>query len=348
MKRYVAVIGILGLVLWVGLSSSRADAQGTSLEGTWRLVETTTTGPDGSTFPPQAALAIYTPTHFAWLIDQSAGDGRPALSRSWDESTADQFRAMLDGFSGAAGTYELSGGELTWTNEVAPYPPLMAPGNFLKARVAFDGDTVKVTTYENQDGPFDNPGTFTMTRGRGGRETARAKDRQPADVIHQGRPLGVAFGCVRMGFEPAQPADQKYVGPKCVPQECGPGVTSSRFRSDFHREPFFRSRKTRNECWRPICTAEWKRFPVLKGIRARPLEVQDARSTQDSVGARGRARHAPASTRSTEAITYQAACRRLTRAASGRSKDSGPTSDGWSVPTVTRTGYGRNRTTAYA
>ena len=166
MKRYVAAVGLLGLVVWVGFGGSRADAQeAASMEGTWRLVEVMTTGPDGSTFSPQGGLAIYTPTHFTFVID-TAVDGRPTLSQDFDEATGDQFRATLGGFGAAAGTYELSGGELTWRYGVAMNPATTVPGNFLTARVEMDGDTVKVTPYTSSAGPIDNPTTFTMTRVR--------------------------------------------------------------------------------------------------------------------------------------------------------------------------------------
>ena len=163
MRRNLTVVGLLVMCMAFGVS--RADAQDSSMEGTWRLAEVMTTGPDGSTFPPTAGLAIYTPTHFMFVVD-TAVDGRPALSQSWDESTADQLRATFDGFGAAAGTYEVSGGELTWKYEVSGNPALMAPSAFLTASIDMDGDTVKVTTHTNQDGPFDNPTTFTMTRVR--------------------------------------------------------------------------------------------------------------------------------------------------------------------------------------
>ena len=92
MKRHIAVVGLLGLVVWVGFSVGGVAAQGGSpIEGAWRLVES---GPEGGTMlPVQSGLAFYTATHYAFILDQ-ADQPRSAVS---DPSSAsgDEFRAAL-------------------------------------------------------------------------------------------------------------------------------------------------------------------------------------------------------------------------------------------------------------
>jgi len=164
----VAATAVAGLMALVGapmLSQSRAASQET-LQGVWRITETTTTGKDASTNKsPQPSLYIFTAKHYS-VMRINGTTARPDLPVDQvAKATAAQLLAVFGTvLSANSGTYEVAGGKLTMRPLVGKNTGGMASGAFFTAPYKLDGKTLTITSERNPSGPVENPTTWKLTR----------------------------------------------------------------------------------------------------------------------------------------------------------------------------------------
>ena len=144
---------------------TRAQSTPRSIQGVWRIVEATTTGPGARTiaFAERPNLTIITAKHYSRVEVQADGP-RPVVA-DVSKASADELRAAWGPFVSEAGTYELAAGGLITMRPVASKnPAVMGPGVFITYSYTLDGDTLSLTQQRNQNGPFPNPFTLKLVR----------------------------------------------------------------------------------------------------------------------------------------------------------------------------------------
>jgi len=154
------------------LSAALISSQGTagqstraSIQGAWRIVEATITGPAARTiaFTDRPNLTIITARHYSRVEVQADGP-RPVLA-DVAKASADELRAVWGPFVGEAGTYEVTPGSVITMRPVASKnPAVMGQGVFITYSYKVDGDTLTLTQQRNQNGPFANPFTLKLVR----------------------------------------------------------------------------------------------------------------------------------------------------------------------------------------
>jgi hypothetical protein len=142
-----------------------AKMKPTSLTGTWRVTELKTTGPNaGTNSNPQPGLLIFTGNHYS-LMTINSQTPRPAIAlQDLANATAAQLQASWGPFTANSGTYEVSGGNLTFRPEVAKNPGAMAPGAANVSSFRIEGNKLTLIQVRNVNGPVANPITTTLTR----------------------------------------------------------------------------------------------------------------------------------------------------------------------------------------
>jgi hypothetical protein len=80
-----------------------------------------------------------------------------------DKATAEQLRAAWGPFQAQAGTYEISGANLTTHPQVAKNSAL-EPGAFTVYSYKIDGPTLTLAATKTSAGPPANPVTMKLTR----------------------------------------------------------------------------------------------------------------------------------------------------------------------------------------
>lgn len=164
--RFLGVPVVVSLMVAPTFTQSK-PATG-SIQGVWRIVQTSTTGPNGRTVdksaPGLGGMIFVTAKHFAY-VDVTGDRPRPTLPQGGAvKATADDLRATWGPFDAQAGTYEMKGNETTQRVLVAKAPGLMQPDAFYVMSFKVDGDTLTLTQVRNNAGPFPNPVTFKLTR----------------------------------------------------------------------------------------------------------------------------------------------------------------------------------------
>ena len=137
-----------------------------TVQGVWRIVEATTTGPTGSTnSKPQPSLYIFTAGHYSILRVGSA-NARPSLPADVNKATAAELNAVWGNpaFAANAGTYDVSGSTLTTRALVAKNPYVMASGSFTAYSYKLDGKNLSLTNIRTNGGPVENATTLRLTR----------------------------------------------------------------------------------------------------------------------------------------------------------------------------------------
>ena len=162
MKRWL--FGAASVAL---LASHATAAQSTraSIQGVWRIVDATTTGPGARTiaFGERPNLTIITARHYS-RVEVQADKPRPILA-DVAKASADELRAVWGPFVSEAGTYELTSGSLITMRPIASKnPAVMGPGVFITYSYKLEGDSLSLTQDRNQNGPFANPFTLRLTR----------------------------------------------------------------------------------------------------------------------------------------------------------------------------------------
>jgi hypothetical protein len=159
-----SLFAVLSLTL---LASQGTPAQSTrdSIQGVWRVVEATITGPAARTiaFAERPNLTIITARHYSRVEVQADGP-RPILT-DVAKASADELRAVWGPFVSEAGTYEVTpGGVVTMRPIASKNPAVMGPGVFIAYAYKLDGDTLSLTQQRNEKGPFPNPFTLKLVR----------------------------------------------------------------------------------------------------------------------------------------------------------------------------------------
>jgi len=136
-----------------------------SIQGVWRVVEVTITGPQARTiaFADRPNLTIITARHYSRVEVQA--DGPRAVLADVAKASADELRSVWGPFVAETGTYEVTTGDLITMRPIASKnPAVMGPGVFITYAYKLDGDTISFTQQRNQSGPFPNPVTFKLAR----------------------------------------------------------------------------------------------------------------------------------------------------------------------------------------
>jgi hypothetical protein len=155
-------------LLIVALSLGLFASQGTtapSIQGVWRVVEATITGPVARTiaFAERPNLTIITAKHYSRVEIQADGP-RPILT-DVAKASADELRATWGPVVTEAGTYEVTAGGLITMRPIASKnPAVMGPGVFITYAYRLDRDTLSLTQQRNQNGPFANPFALKLVR----------------------------------------------------------------------------------------------------------------------------------------------------------------------------------------
>jgi len=159
---------LLFAALSAGLLTSQGSAQQPargSIQGVWRIVEATISGPGARTiaFGDRPNLTIITARHYSRVEVQSDGP-RPILA-DVAKASADELRAAWGPFVSEAGTYEVApGGVVTMRPIASKNPAVMGQGVFITYAYKLDGDTLSLTQQRNQNGLFANPFALKLVR----------------------------------------------------------------------------------------------------------------------------------------------------------------------------------------
>jgi hypothetical protein len=159
-KSFIAVFAIA--VVTTSLSAQSKPSAQASVQGAWKVIEITTTGPGASTNKnPQPGLYLFTGKHYSL----TRVDGETPRTGVADNATAtaDQLRDVLR-FAAQAGTYEITGGELVLRRVAALSAANMVSGNIATYSYKLDGNTLTLTPRTTQGAPATNPTTIKLTR----------------------------------------------------------------------------------------------------------------------------------------------------------------------------------------
>ena len=159
-----STIAALNLVLLTALGTTAQSKEG-SIQGVWRIVEATVTGPAARTisFGDRPNLTIITAKHYS-RVEVQADAPRPVVA-DVAKATADELRAVWGPFVAETGTYEVTPGGLVTMRPVASKnPAVMGPGVFITYAYKLDGNTLSLTQQRNQNGPFPNPFMLKLVR----------------------------------------------------------------------------------------------------------------------------------------------------------------------------------------
>jgi hypothetical protein len=161
MKRLLCIAFSVGLVASEGIGAQSTRA---SIQGVYRIVEATITGPGARTiaFKERPNLTIITARHYSRVEVQADGP-RPILA-DVAAATADELRAVWGPVVSEAGTYEITSESVTMRPIASKNPAVMGPGVFITYSYKLEGDTLSLTQQRNQNGPFANPFTLKLVR----------------------------------------------------------------------------------------------------------------------------------------------------------------------------------------
>ena len=146
----------IGVLLGVGAVIAQTGSQSQRIEGVWRVVEYTTTGPNARVkAQPQPGLLIFTGKHYSFMRVTS-DEPRPPLT-DVTKMTKEQIIAVYQPFAANAGTYEVSGSTLTTWPAVAKDPDVMRAGFSIVFSFKLDGNHLFLNALRNSNGPITNP-----------------------------------------------------------------------------------------------------------------------------------------------------------------------------------------------
>jgi hypothetical protein len=133
-----------------------------SLQGAWRVTETTNGKTQKSNKSPQPGLYMFTAKHYS-VMTVNSEKARPNFEDA-AKATADQLRDAWGPFTANSGTYEVSGSTLTLRPLVAKAPGAMTGGNVNTFTIQLNGNNLSLTQTANQKGPVQNGNTVKLTR----------------------------------------------------------------------------------------------------------------------------------------------------------------------------------------
>ncbi len=160
-SRLLMTGSVLFLALSAGITVTPAQEQKTPLDGVWRTVEVVVPGAHTQTLKPQSTLAIFHGRHYSRVEVHAEQPLTPLADPS--SASADQLRAVWGPFVGEAGTFEVSGNEITMQATVAKNPSAMKKGAVSIYTYRLDGNTLTLTQIRTHAGPS-APVTIKATR----------------------------------------------------------------------------------------------------------------------------------------------------------------------------------------
>ena len=149
-------------ILTAGTAARLSAVAPAALEGVWRTVEVVVQSPTPQTFKPGATLAIFHGKHYS-RVEVHAEGPRPVL-KDPAAASAGELRATWGPFVGEAGTFELSGHEITMQALVAKNPAAMTTGATSVYTYQRNGDTLMLTQVRTHSGPSPAPVTIKLVR----------------------------------------------------------------------------------------------------------------------------------------------------------------------------------------
>jgi hypothetical protein len=158
------LFGVLSAALLTGHSVG-AQSKAGPIQGVWRIVEATITGPQARTisFRERPNLTIITAKHYSRVEVQA--DGPRATLADPATATADELRAAWGPLVAESGTYDVAAGNLITMRPIASKnPAVMGAGVFITYTYTVEGDTLSLTQQRNQNGPFPAPFALKLTR----------------------------------------------------------------------------------------------------------------------------------------------------------------------------------------
>lgn len=162
-SKVLASLSVAAAILIAGTAVRvTAVAPPAALEGVWRTVQVVVQGPAPQTFTPGATLAIFHGRHYS-RVEVHAEGPRPML-KDPAAASAGELRATWGPFVGEAGTFELSGNEVTMQALVAKNPAAMTKGATSVYTYQRRGDTLTLTQVRMYSGPSPAPTTITLVR----------------------------------------------------------------------------------------------------------------------------------------------------------------------------------------
>ena len=139
-------------VAWLVTQGAAAQSARASIQGVWRIVEASITGPGARTIPfaERPNLTIITARHYS-RVEVQADRPRPVVA-DVAKASADELRAAWGPFVSEAGTYEVTSGNVITMRPIASKnPAVMGPGVFITYSYTLDGDTLSLTQQRNQN-----------------------------------------------------------------------------------------------------------------------------------------------------------------------------------------------------
>jgi hypothetical protein len=158
------LVAVLSVALFTSYGAAAQPAP-RSIQGVWRIVEATITGPGARTiaFGDRPNLTLITAKHYSRVEIQADGP-RPVIA-DVAKASADELRAVWGPVVTEAGTYEAtSDGLITMRPIASKNPAVMGPGVFITYAYKLDGDTMTLTQQRNQNGAFANPFALKFVR----------------------------------------------------------------------------------------------------------------------------------------------------------------------------------------
>jgi hypothetical protein len=159
-------IGLIGVLLFVGVSGIALAQTPASLQGAWRVTEITTTGAGAaSNKTPQPALYVFTKQHYS-ILSVNGTSPRKNFAGAADPAnlTNAEKLARYDAwtnFTANSGTYKVSGTTLTTSPVVAKNPGVM--GTTATREFKIEGSTLILIQRSAAGGPASQT-TMRLTR----------------------------------------------------------------------------------------------------------------------------------------------------------------------------------------
>jgi len=157
----VAVTVLSATLLVATVSRLKASESREAFEGVWKTVEVVVPGPTPQAFRTPATLAIFHGQHYS-RVEVHAEGARPVL-KDPATASADELRAVWGPFLAEAGTFEVTGNNLTMQATVAKNPAAMMSGAMSVYTYQRNGDTLTLTQIRTPSGPS-APVTIKLAR----------------------------------------------------------------------------------------------------------------------------------------------------------------------------------------
>jgi hypothetical protein len=161
--KSLTLLTAAGAILIAGtILRSTAIAAPAAVEGVWRTAEVVVENPTPQTYKPGATLAMFHGRHYS-RVEVHAEGPRPVL-KDPAAASAGELRAAWGPFVAEAGTFELSGNEITMQALVAKNPAAMITGATSVYTYQRNGETLMLTQVRTSSGPSAVPVTIKLVR----------------------------------------------------------------------------------------------------------------------------------------------------------------------------------------